>query len=660
MFFLGLMWALPEIQAGEDGVRCAHGAQFVSLCTNKPSSGSSSGCQNTTNVSLTFDVFLQDFIITISTLETGSPALINLTVTNTFSSTYACITDLTTVEFQAVDGLGATYFDNLHDYEQLRSNRSIFPTFGNEYILTATDGLAADSFGRSVAISGDGSTLAIGAPGKNGGRGAFYIFQRQPSSWAQAIEVLDPAGIAADNFGRNIAISHDGTVIAVSAASGAGAVPTVYIYSYNSFTNQVALLQTIPGVAAFGFNLAMSATGQYIVISDLSATPKAFVYARQNSCSGLGTTWVLQQTLTTQVAAGASVAISPDGTVIAVGVILTSPSSLGVVYLYNRSNNVWNFNQTVTSSDGVANDQFGIAVALSGNGQYLLVGARNATPSGKAYEFVRRGPTWLQEHIFLPTGLGSNFGTSLALSSDGTVALFGAATSGIGAAYIAFRSPDNMWAQPFVFAGHTGNAAFGIATALSLDGAFAAVGAPDFAVPGTVSLFTPSGAFISSDAIITGSLCVYGETTVNGDLFVTGSIFTNQLVVSGGVTPCTPSDWRLKHNVKPLAFAHAWNKLSQLRPVIFSWKNPSAHQADGARVGGFIAQEVEANYPHWVIRLPVTGPDAALIPLGEQMLHLAITPEILAYFIAVIKHLYEDDAAQREILSKIIVSKLAK
>ena len=43
--------------------------------------------------------------------------------------------------------------------------------------LTASDGAANDAFGSSVAISG--STVVVGAPGKNSSTGAAYVFTRR-------------------------------------------------------------------------------------------------------------------------------------------------------------------------------------------------------------------------------------------------------------------------------------------------------------------------------------------------------------------------------------------------------------------------------------------------------------------------------------------------
>jgi hypothetical protein len=93
---------------------------------------------------------------------------------------------------------------------------------------------ANDSFGSSVALSGDGSTLAVAAPfedsnatGVSGNQadnsatdsGAVYVFTRTGSTWAQQAYVKASNTEAGDNFGSRVALSSDGSTLAVAAPS---------------------------------------------------------------------------------------------------------------------------------------------------------------------------------------------------------------------------------------------------------------------------------------------------------------------------------------------------------------------------------------------------------------------------------------------------------
>lgn len=95
---------------------------------------------------------------------------------------------------------------------------------GQAYIRPfATDGLhpAMDEFGKSVALSADGSILAVGKP--SGPTGAAYIFTRDSGGgWAEqayvepAIYPLELDGsISPIYFGFDVALSDDGMTLAV-------------------------------------------------------------------------------------------------------------------------------------------------------------------------------------------------------------------------------------------------------------------------------------------------------------------------------------------------------------------------------------------------------------------------------------------------------------
>ena len=72
--------------------------------------------------------------------------------------------------------------------------------------------------GRSVALSSDGSTAIVGAPAKQAGRGAAWVFVRSGSTWTLAATLSGgleetPEG----HFGRTVALSSDGSTAIVGA-----------------------------------------------------------------------------------------------------------------------------------------------------------------------------------------------------------------------------------------------------------------------------------------------------------------------------------------------------------------------------------------------------------------------------------------------------------
>ena len=108
-------------------------------------------------------------------------------------------------------------------------------------VLTASDAGANDRFGRSVALSADGAVLAVGAllwDGAAGSdQGGVYLYDWSGSAWVQRGSVLTASDAEAnDNFGTSVALSADGSALAVGAFLWDGAAGSnqggVYLYDW--------------------------------------------------------------------------------------------------------------------------------------------------------------------------------------------------------------------------------------------------------------------------------------------------------------------------------------------------------------------------------------------------------------------------------------------
>ena len=105
-------------------------------------------------------------------------------------------------------------------------------TWSQQAYIKASNTQADDSFGRSVALSADGNTLAVGAYFEDsfatgiGGlqtdnstnrAGAVYVFTRSASTWSQQAYVKASNAGADDNFGWAVALSADGNTLATAS-----------------------------------------------------------------------------------------------------------------------------------------------------------------------------------------------------------------------------------------------------------------------------------------------------------------------------------------------------------------------------------------------------------------------------------------------------------
>lgn len=138
--------------------------------------------------------------------------------------------------------------------------------------LTASDPQEYDGFGQP-SISGDGSVAIVGALGHDGNTGAAYVFARGTQGWAQAAELTASDGSAGALFGQSVAISTDGSTVGVGAP-GYSAVQTgaVYVFRLGKRWTQSAKLGAADGGPGnqFGCAEAISADGSRVLIGALA------------------------------------------------------------------------------------------------------------------------------------------------------------------------------------------------------------------------------------------------------------------------------------------------------------------------------------------------------------------------------------------------------
>ena len=138
--------------------------------------------------------------------------------------------------------------------------------------------------------------------------------------------------------------------------------------------------------------------------------------------------WVFQAKLTARNGAtsdhfGNSVSISSDGSTALIGAPRKS-SATGAAYVFTRSGSTWTQQQKLTTSDAATYNYFGAAVSISSDGSTALIGAFNKSP-GAAYVFTRSGTNWVEEQKLVASdgAADDNFGIYVSLSSDGNTTM---------------------------------------------------------------------------------------------------------------------------------------------------------------------------------------------------------------------------------------------
>lgn len=231
-----------------------------------------------------------------------------------------------------------------------------------------------------------------------------------------------------------------------------------------------------------------------------------------------------QAEFTGAVGYGFAAAMSADGSTAVVGQLgdSTFTDVPGAAHVLTFDEGKWIQQAELTASDPSSDMLFGNAVAVSADGNTVIVGdpgecgyGLSNCEHGVAYVFVREGSTWTQQAELRG---GPGFGGAVALSGDGNTALVGAGLSGTyGFSYAAggnapptiFNRSDTTWTQSATLSA-TGASGefdnFGHSVALSGDGHTALIGDPtQDEEAGAAYVFTGSGSTWTQQAELTGS-----------------------------------------------------------------------------------------------------------------------------------------------------------
>ena len=127
------------------------------------------------------------------------------------------------------------------------------------HTITPQDSESGDRFGFALAV--DGEVAVIGAPGKEGARGAAYVFVRDEGQWTQA-QKLVLAGDRENNdyFGAAVAIAGDRALIGAFGRNGQQGAAYVFVRDDDEWTQLQELTAETPEPAeVFGARLGLTA-----------------------------------------------------------------------------------------------------------------------------------------------------------------------------------------------------------------------------------------------------------------------------------------------------------------------------------------------------------------------------------------------------------------
>ncbi|MFG1495048.1 hypothetical protein ABMA57_00350 [Saccharospirillum sp. HFRX-1] len=304
-------------------------------------------------------------------------------------------------------------------------------------MFKATEPSTNAFFGRSIALSKDGTTLAIGEDKNGQGIGAVYVYNRDVTTGEWQSQVMTNTPKSDEMYGRSVSLSADGLVLAVGVPKKSS--ETIYrggavqVYSrpdtLSSWSDSVPLL-VAPNSnrsARFGASVSLSADGLTLAVG-----------APNESIDAQG--------------------VSPD---------VTGENPLansGAAYLFTRQDRQsdWVELAYIKAENPGEGDFFGTVVKLNGGGDTVAVYApqedsdalgvhtavvnnEDAPDSGAVYLYQRKDDDTVQFTTFIKSSIAGQqfYGTAIDLSDDGLVMAVGAVLDDRNAKGV-FSSPDSL------------------------------------------------------------------------------------------------------------------------------------------------------------------------------------------------------------------------
>jgi len=318
--------------------------------------------------------------------------------------------------------------------------------------LTASDGASGDVLGASVAIDGD--TIVAGAPGANIGanalQGAAYVFVKPSGGWADMTETakLTASDGALDAFfgssvavsGNTAAVGADGTTIGSNPYQGAAYMfvePVGGWATTSAFTGKLTAKDGARG-DQFGYSVSLDgitfvAGARNAKIAANSAQGAAYEFNRPKA--GWKTTSNFNAKLTASDGAagdtlGTSVSVNGNNILLgAPNAAIGANAQQGAAYVYAKPTSGWvSGTETAkfTSSRGVAGDQLGYSVSVSGGTAAAGAPQSISGGNGAGYLFTRPAAGWISKTQSFTlkasdAAVGHQFGFSVSISGATTV-----------------------------------------------------------------------------------------------------------------------------------------------------------------------------------------------------------------------------------------------
>jgi hypothetical protein len=320
--------------------------------------------------------------------------------------------------------------------------------WGEVKILSASDGADNDYFGESVAISGN--SAIVGSGNANGTRGKAYVFSKNmhgTDNWGEVKILTASDSMPGDHYGRSVGISGETAVVGAEFAHiYQGSPGLAYVYSQYEPAGaedwgEVKILHALDWHMGDKFGHAVAVDGDILSVGAVNDTVvgsvntgKAYVFYRMlggtNNWGEVKDLYI--KDLTGIEDFGDSVSVSKNTIVVGAPWYIHGSSSRGFAFVFNKNHggvDNWGRVKVLSGSDTASSDNFGSSVSVSDN--IVFVGSpysdSGGSDRGQTYVYneqskiaVFRNGFWIidNNNDFLWSGLG--IGNDLVAGFGGT------------------------------------------------------------------------------------------------------------------------------------------------------------------------------------------------------------------------------------------------
>jgi len=297
-------------------------------------------------------------------------------------------------------------------------------------LLLASDAIAGDGFGKSIALSGN--TLMVG---KYGNAEAVHVFERDPATglWSEFQKIII-SGQSGSDFGYRIALTE--TYAVVTARRAVAREGRAYVYEKSGYSGLWTEMATLDGStvsASDEFGKSVSAYGDYVLIGT-NYGESAFLFKKSSSGSWSEITELNPSTGSGRF--GYDVALENGYALVG---MVTANGGRGRVVSFSYDDSGATETDIISASDQEQSEFFGVSIVMDGD--KALIGKYNGT---SVYLETRSGGNWSQSASISgnDTEGSHRFGRKVAL--DGSRCLVGAYYD--ESAYV-FDESGSSWSQ---------------------------------------------------------------------------------------------------------------------------------------------------------------------------------------------------------------------